>query len=189
MAPPAQTASIIFLHGPSSSGKSTIARALQATTEAPFWHISIDHLRDAGVLPSERYRRKEFDWSADRPRFFEGYHRSLAAYTSAGNNLIVEHILDTPGWAEALHALFAPFDVLFVGVECSLERLVARETHRGDRPAGSAEADFHAVHRDRWYDLTVNGEEDVAANVERILVAWRSGFRSSEFAKASALEA
>ena len=47
-------AQIIFLHGASSSGKSTIAKALQACIEKPFWHISIDHLRDAGVLPTER---------------------------------------------------------------------------------------------------------------------------------------
>jgi chloramphenicol 3-O-phosphotransferase len=47
-------AQIIFLHGASSSGKSTIAKALQARIEKPFWHISIDHLSDAGVLPTER---------------------------------------------------------------------------------------------------------------------------------------
>lgn len=47
---------IIFLHGASSSGKSTIARSLQAKIEKPFWHISIDHLRDSGVLPSARFQ-------------------------------------------------------------------------------------------------------------------------------------
>ncbi len=41
---------IIFLHGASSSGKSTIAKELQSRIEVPFWHISIDHLRDSGVL-------------------------------------------------------------------------------------------------------------------------------------------
>jgi len=53
---------IIFLHGASSSGKSTIARALQARIDEPFWHISIDHLRDAGILPSARITSGEFKW-------------------------------------------------------------------------------------------------------------------------------
>ena len=109
---------IIFLHGASSSGKSTLARALQAKIELPFWHISIDHLRDAGVLPSERFRRGDFDWPALRPAFFEGFHRSLAAYAGAGNNLILEHILDDERWLPGLQSLFSPFDVYFIGVHC-----------------------------------------------------------------------
>jgi chloramphenicol 3-O phosphotransferase len=93
---------VIFLHGPSSSGKSTIARALQAKIETPFWHISIDHLRDSGVLPSARFRSGEFDWKAARPSFFDGFHASLAAYADAGNNLILEHILDKDQWLTEL---------------------------------------------------------------------------------------
>jgi chloramphenicol 3-O phosphotransferase len=38
------TGKIIFLHGASSSGKSTIAKLLQNTIDEPFWHVSIDHL-------------------------------------------------------------------------------------------------------------------------------------------------
>ena len=56
-------AHVIFLYGASSSGKSTIAKALQKRIENPFWHISIDHLRDAGVLPTERFKSGEFLWS------------------------------------------------------------------------------------------------------------------------------
>jgi chloramphenicol 3-O phosphotransferase len=51
---------IIFINGASSSGKSTIARALQARLEDPFWHISIDHLREAQVLPFDRIRSGDF---------------------------------------------------------------------------------------------------------------------------------
>jgi len=65
-------AHVIFLHGASSSGKSTIAKALQKRIENPFWHISIDHLRDAGVLPTERFKSGEFRWSdATRSRIIE----------------------------------------------------------------------------------------------------------------------
>jgi chloramphenicol 3-O phosphotransferase len=68
-----QSGRIILLNGASSSGKSSIARAVQAKIEGPFWHISIDHLRDAGVLPMDRFRSGEFKWSGAREAFFNGF--------------------------------------------------------------------------------------------------------------------
>lgn len=178
------SAQIIFLHGPSSSGKSTTAKAIQGMAELPFWHISIDHLRDSGVLPSERIQRRDFLWSDMRKPFFDGFHASLAAYAKSGNNLIVEHILDAPEWVSDLQRLLAPFDVLFVGLHCPLDALKARELARGDRPVGSAEQDFHTVHAGRVYDIEVNGEDDPVENAQIILECWRSGLRKSEFALA-----
>ncbi|MEL6582981.1 MAG: AAA family ATPase [Pseudomonadota bacterium] len=175
---------IIFLHGPSSSGKTTTAQAIRAQVDVPFWHISIDHLRDSGVLPTERINRKEFAWSEMRGPFFAGFHASLAAYAAAGNNLIVEHILDTPGWIAELKEVLAPFDVLFVGLHCDLAALQAREQARGDRPIGSAEQDFRTVHVGRVYDIEVNSQANPDENARAILRCWRSGVRTSEFATA-----
>ena len=174
-------AHIIFLHGASSSGKSTLARALQASIEQPFWHMSIDHLHDAGVLPTRRFENGDFAWSASRTAFFAGFHASLAAYADAGNNLILEHILDTAGWAEDLHRHFALHDVLFVAVHCPLELLIEREETRNNRPAGSAERDFHTIHRGRRYDLELDSEDGTGPNVQKVLDASRSGRRVSEF--------
>lgn len=174
---------IIFLHGPSSSGKSTTAEALREIIELPFWRISIDHLRDAGVLPDARMKRGDFRWSDLRAPFFDGFHRSLAAYAGAGNNLIVEHILDTPGWADELKRLLAPYDVFFVGLHCDLDELQRREAIRGDRPIGSAEQDFLSVHNGRRYDLEIDSHrESASTNAQRILSGLRSTIRSSEFA-------
>lgn len=165
---------IIFLHGASSSGKSTLARALQARIEEPFWHISIDHLRDSGVLPTARFKAGDFDWRTQRPLFFEGYHRSLAAYAASGNNLILEHILEEQAWLGMLARLFQPFDVFFVGVHCSRETLVRRELHRGDRPIGSAAQDFDRIHVGKRYDFEVHSEMELADIVDNVLRAWRA---------------
>jgi chloramphenicol 3-O phosphotransferase len=175
---------IIILHGPSSSGKSTLAKAVQARIELPFWHVSIDHLRDAGVLPNARFKAGDFAWREHRAAFFEGFHRSPPAYAGAGNNLIVEHIFDTPGWIERVARLLKPFDVFFVGLHAPLDELVRREAARGDRPIGDAERDFHSVHRGMRYDFEVLSAEPVEANTEALLAAWRRRSRSVLFERA-----
>lgn len=174
-------AQIIFLHGASSSGKSAMARALQAAIEKPFWHISIDHLHDAGVLPSERFRTGEFAWRDSRQAFFDGFHASLRANADAGNDLILGHILDTDGWFSDLRRLLSAHDVLFVAVHCPLDTLVERETRRGDRPIGSARKDFETIHLGKLYDLDLHDQDGVGHDVARLLAAWRSGRRRSSF--------
>ncbi|KKC39352.1 chloramphenicol phosphotransferase [Devosia epidermidihirudinis] len=174
---------IIFLHGASSSGKSTLARGVQAEIGQPFWHISIDHLRDAGVLPRERYKRGDFDWKADRQAFFDGFHNSLVAYAAAGNNLILEHILEADSWLQELADLFVPFDVYFVGVHCSLEVLEQREAARGDRPIGSAAQDFHTIHKGVVYDLEVRSDGDADLAIGQIITGWSNRKTPSIFAE------
>ncbi len=181
-----QRASIILIHGASSSGKSTLSCAVQDRIEVPFWHISIDHLRDAGVLPLRRIASGAFAWKTMRQSFFDGFHKSLAAYASAGNNLIVEHILDTPGWQADLARLFVPFDVLFVGLHCPLDELRRREAARGDRSAGSAERDFSTIHQGRRYDLELQALDGCEVNAEKILALWRSERPPYSFFKVSA---
>lgn len=156
-------AKILFLHGPSSSGKSTLARAIRAASDQPWMHLSIDHLRDSKAI-----QRGHF--AAGRSRFFDGFHRALAGFADAGNDLIVEHILDTDGWQSQLSDLFRPHQVLFVGLHTPLATLQAREINRGDRPRGSAEQDFHQVHHGLTYDLTVAGTDnpkEIAASILR----------------------
>jgi len=174
-------AQIIFLHGASSSGKSTLARALQAALPEPFWHYSIDHLRDSGVLPMVRFKSGELSWTDQRAAFFDGFHRSVAAFADAGNNLILEHILDTPGWQQQLATLLASHDMLFVGLHCGLDELKRREAARGDRPAGSAEADFTSIHAGRRYDVEIHTEDGADANAVRILALLQAPLPRSGF--------
>lgn len=165
---------IILLNGASSSGKSSLARALQARIETPFWHISIDHLRDAGVLPTERIRRGEFDWRAMREPFFIGFERSLPAYIGAGNDLIVEYIMESELWLHRLVATLAGHDVFFVGIHCALAELERREIARGDRPVGDARRDYFRIHSYCAYDCEVDGMNDPSANADAVIAAWRA---------------
>lgn len=172
---------VILLNGASSSGKSTIARTLQGSIAEPFWHISIDHLREAGVLPMGRIRNGEFPWAELREGFFEGFHRSLPAYASAGNNLIVEHIVETTSWRDRLLALLSGLDVFFVGVHTPLAELLRREASRGDRPRGDAKRDFETCHQGLAYDLEVDGSAPPERNALAIIAAWQARQRPGAF--------
>ncbi len=173
---------IILLNGPSSSGKSTLAITLRDIAEIPFWHFSIDHLRDSGVLPPPRADQDAFKWPAMRKPFFDGFHRAIAAFAQAGNNLIIEHILDDPDWITEITRLLRPFDVFFVGVHCDLDTLNKRERARGDRPIGSAARDYQSLHKGRVYDIAVDGQDHAFQNARRILEQWKTGQRKSDFA-------
>lgn len=175
--------SIILLNGATSSGKSTLARALQAALDGPFWHLSIDHLLDAGVLPRERIERGDFAWAELRPAFFDGFHRCLPVLAEAGNALIVEHIVETEAWRRKLLDLLAPFDVFYVGLHCPLEELERREAARGDRPLGQARIDFASVHAGSLYDLDVDATTPVAAQVQAVAAAWRARRPPGAFAR------
>ena len=177
------TGRIIFINGPSSAGKTTLCRALQANLEEPFWHYSIDHFRDSGVLPMNRIDNGEFPWSGMRAAFFEGFHRCLPALAEAGNNLIVEHIVETGAWMSRLVRLLDSIDVFFVGLHCPLPELEKRELGRGDRRIGEARQDHMVVHTFGTYDLEINSDEPVDACVNAVIPAWRSRTRPSAFDK------
>lgn len=172
---------IILLNGASSSGKSSLARAVQAQIEEPFWHISIDHLRDSGVLPTARIRSGEFQWAAMRDAFFEGFEQSLLAYLRCGNNLIVEHIMESRNWLLRLARLLEGQDVFFVGLHCDLAELERREIARGDRKVGDARRDFHQIHSYCRYDLELDSAVPPEVNAGRLIAAWRARTAPSAF--------
>jgi chloramphenicol 3-O phosphotransferase len=172
---------IILLNGASSSGKSSLARAVQARIEEPFWHISIDHLRDSGVLPTARIHSGEFQWAAMRDAFFEGFEQSLSAYIRCGNNLIVEHIMESRAWLLRLVRLLAGQDVFFVGLHCDLEELERREIARGDRKVGDARRDYHQIHSYCRYDAELDSAVPPGVNADRLIAAWRSRTTPSAF--------
>jgi chloramphenicol 3-O phosphotransferase len=178
---------IILLDGASSAGKSTLARALQATLPAPFWHFSIDHLNAAHVLPTARIERGEFPWSGLRPQFFDGFHRCLPALADAGNHLVVEHIVETQEWMDQLVHLLAHLDVFFVGLRCPLPELQRRERARGDRRIGEASTDFHAARAFCTYDLEVDSTLAVEANAEAVIAAWTARRRPGVFDRMAGL--
>lgn len=173
---------VILLNGPSSAGKSTLARATRAALDRPFWHIASDQFVEAGMLPPRRPHPPEFTWKEQRPHFFAAFHRCLPAILSAGNSLIVDHVIEFQEWMDELVDLLAPYDVFFVGVRCPLEELERRERERGDRAIGEARDHLAVVHSFGSYDFEVDSAARSAEeNAAQIIAAWRRRASPSAF--------
>ncbi|MBC6467476.1 chloramphenicol phosphotransferase CPT family protein [Actinomadura alba] len=169
---------VILLNGASSSGKSTLAKALQRTLGEPFLHVSSDQFVATGMLPDRREESGPFNWwSQMRPRFFAGFHRCLPALAEAGNDLIVEHVIEFPAWRDELARLLAHLDVFLVGVHCDLDELDRRERARGDRRMGEGRShvEENLMHTFGPYDLEVDTTAGVSATLaDSVLTAWRN---------------
>ena len=185
MSAPTTFPQIILLNGASSAGKTTLGRALQAHLPHPYFYFSSDQLVEAQVLPAvdRQADAGPWAWRTVRPRFFDGFHRCIAALAAAGNPLIVEHVLERQAWCDALVRLLAPFDVFFVGVHCPLDELERRERLRGDRQPGEGRAHLaDGVHTWGPYDFTVDTAAlTPAANAARIAAALPSRPQPSAF--------
>ena len=177
---------IILINGASSSGKSTLARAVQRQLDEPFWHLSIDHLRKCGVLPLDRVRAGDFVWKSMRPAFFQGFHNALPAIAAAGNSLIVDHIVETREWMTTLLHLLGSFDVYFVGVHCPLAELERRELARGNRRIGEARNDFETIHDFVIYDLELDSTMPAEDNAAAVIASWKQRKRPSAFEQMAA---
>jgi chloramphenicol 3-O phosphotransferase len=164
------------LHGASSSGKSTLAREIQRALDEPFLHLASDYL--APGLPERRDPEGPFLWWGNlRPRFFDGFHRSIVSFASAGNDLIVEHIIEFPEWRAELRRLLAPFDVFLVGVHCSLAEIERRERARGDRWLGEGRSHLEddGIHGFGPYDgeVETTGRDPAEVALE-VIELWRA---------------
>ena len=145
---------IVFLNGASSSGKSSIAKALQGKIDEPCIHLCIDDY--LGAFQKGQWDDKqvvEQRWH----QIVSGFHAAAAAIARAGNLVIVDDVLEEdPPWVESLLALFHGLEVVFVGVHCPLEELERREKARGDRGKGRARIQFDQVHSQAIYDVSVD---------------------------------
>ncbi|WP_433359496.1 chloramphenicol phosphotransferase CPT family protein [Actinoplanes sp. CA-142083] len=128
---------VILLNGASSSGKSSIGRALLPLLPDPWFFVPADAI---GAMRSTVHTRvldgTEIDEMLHRTRL--GYHRAVAALASAGNDVVMDYPLSEQWRLDDLLETLRGYDVTLVEVRCSPDELDRRERARGDRPAGLA---------------------------------------------------
>jgi chloramphenicol 3-O phosphotransferase len=157
-----QRGTIIIINGTSSSGKTSLVRALQALMPEPFLEAGIDKF--IWMLPKRYLDRPLWDdvlGLADRGgktghSLVVGMHAAILALAESGCNVIADHVLVERTWAEECAKKFAGLKAYMVGVQCPLEVLEARERTRKDRTLGQARLQMPVIHAYARYDLEVN---------------------------------
>jgi chloramphenicol 3-O phosphotransferase len=153
---------IIILNGASSSGKTSIVKALQDILDEPYIDAGLDKF--LWMLPGRYLERPLWDevlGQADHAgsvghRLVAGMHQSILALSMAGNNVIADHVLVEPLWLGQCISLFCSLPAYFIGVRCPLEVLEQREQLRRNRTWGQARAQYDLVHAHHIYDLEVD---------------------------------
>lgn len=173
------TTQVIVLNGGSSSGKSGIARCLQAVLPDPWLALGTDTLVDA-MPASMRASDAGIEFASDGsinvgPEFRtleQAWIEGVAAMVRSGARVIVDEVfLSGPAgqrqWRQALEGL----NVLWVGVRCDSAVAAGREIARGDRIQGMAASQADLVHRDVAYDLEVDTTHTEALDCARTIAA------------------
>src|SRR5437868_5821448 len=191
---------VFLVNGPSSAGKTTLCRALQAAIPEPYLVVGFD---DFIFMSAPRYYRgADTDRQGERDTFtalgaemvttsppgapptvtakfgpvFRRLVDSIApvvrALADGGNPVIFDHVLHDGAMHESCRAAFAGLDVFSVGVFCPVEILEERERARGDRVLGRARGLAEVVHGFMDYDVKVDtGALSPQACVASILTA------------------
>jgi chloramphenicol 3-O phosphotransferase len=176
----AVTTQVIVLNGGSSSGKSGIARCLQAVLPDPWLAFGTDTLiqampmsmqtsaagiefaKDGEVIVGPEFRTLEAAWIA-----------GIAAIAHAGARVIVDEVFvggsaSQQRWKNALGTL----QVLWVAVRCEAAVAAGRELARGDRITGMAASQAELVHRGVVYDLEVDTTHAEALKCAQAIAAY-----------------
>ena len=143
----------IVLHGPTSAGKTTIAKALQANARQPAFHVSLD----AFVTMSNR-RDLRSDQERDLAYHIhcENLRATLARLVSTDFDIVLDLVLRDEQELAATFRVLAARPVTMVKVHAPLAVLEERERARDDRGTGRAREQVDHPAFARAYDLTID---------------------------------
>lgn len=172
---------VILLNGPSSSGKSSIGLAMLPLLEEPWFFVPVDVI--SGLRSTvHRNSLDDAEVEAMLTRTRRGYHRTVAALASVGNNVIMDYPLSEPWRLADLLVVLDGYEVALVDVMCSPDELKRREQRRGDRPVGLATLQrvYEHADRDLTIDTTTSSPEECAATIVNRLATLTHPRRSTD---------
>lgn len=180
---------IIYLNGPSSSGKTTLAKALQHAFDDFFLHVGIDKIIGwmpekvndwtGGEAPLGHSWRKSTDGSGNltqelqigpyAEKIAKTFQEVVLVLAKMGHHIVIDDVSFGKRQLDEWKTTLKDFRVLWIGVNAPLPVLEQREKERGNRILGSARGQFHKVHVDTTYDLEINTHQSsISENVEKI---------------------
>lgn len=170
---------IIFLNGPSSSGKTTLAKHLQEKLDDPFLHVGIDTM--IAMMPEKLndWTGKQVDagfwWRLTKneggeqlaeiqlgpyaQQVSDALKEVVSSLLKSGLNVIIDEVCLSQNSCEHWQKTLANYNVLYVGLKAKTETLESRESQRGDRMIGSAKLQNQHVHTHMQYDLELDTDK------------------------------
>ncbi|MCB1118719.1 MAG: methyltransferase domain-containing protein [Chlamydiia bacterium] len=164
---------IIFINGPSSTGKSTLAKALQDNLEMPFLHIGVDKIIEMMPDKLNNWEGGEaplgFSWKPSEDpvgnptqtlnvgpfaeKMLQTYKEVVLTLAKMGHYILVDNVSfgkeELDPWRETLK----DYPVLYVGLHTPLPILEEREKMRPNRIGGSARDQYFRTHKGVTYDI------------------------------------
>lgn len=180
---------IIFLNGAGSSGKTSIAKAIQILANEPYIALGIDSLINmmpAKYLAFGEKSSEGFEFITKHEdgkiitncqagelgkQIIDILPKICNIFAESKINIIIDEvILSDQTYQKYLNTLSA-YKIYFIGVDCDLEIMEEREILREDRVIGLSRAQYNIVHSKKYkYDLIINTSiKSPFANAKEIL--------------------
>ncbi|MDX1916634.1 MAG: hypothetical protein SFT68_01440 [Rickettsiaceae bacterium] len=175
---------VIFLNGCTSSGKSSIIKAIQHESESLWIACGIDifiQMMPYGRIdpyltftPEQNQRGPSVrvDSGPEGPKLFDALPQLATILAAKGNNLIIDEVLLNEKDLFSYAKYLKDFTVYYIGVFCDLEIMREREIFRRNRFIGLANDQIDRVHKGVLgsYDFRVDTTSISPSNAARLIL-------------------
>jgi chloramphenicol 3-O phosphotransferase len=179
-------AKVIFLNGISSSGKTSIVKAIQHISSIPFLHFGVDALID--MMPNnwlsfnnltkdgcwfEQYenefgRAVSCNAGSYGKQVFDLGIKFISTILDANLNLIIDEVVWDQKQMDQYHTILSIYKVVFVKIYCSRQSAQEREILRRNREIGLANDQFDRINSIKYnYDLEINTDISTSFNAAK----------------------
>ena len=165
---------LYIFNGTTSSGKTTLAKALLDRLDNRYTYLSIDnHIRTIFESYENHYKgifESEKVFSVLIPNLVLTFHDIIQSYLLTNKKIIVDHVLQEKEWKDDLFRKVEKYKVCKIGLFCSIKELEKRERAREDRKIGLAAYQYNKVHDNIKYDIELNTEvKDINQCIKEII--------------------
>jgi len=117
--------SIVVLNGTSSSGKTSLAKALQIVAPQEYLHVQLNAYRDMEPL-GYFSRERSGAWPMRVAALCRAMHSTVITFSDHGQNVIFDHVMSPDAWHYLLED-FQANEPFLIRVHCEIDELLRRE--------------------------------------------------------------
>ncbi len=159
---------IIILNGVSSSGKTTLAKAIQVRSPIPLYKLDID---DFILMSPEKFNDYEHNDFSVQYAFASKIFHVVKLFSDMGFDMVVPQMFfKNTDTLKEFKVLLKDYPVLIVNITCPVEELNKRELSIGDRNPGSAEEQLQLLETQFDNSITVNTFESTNEECAEMII-------------------